>query len=628
MCGISGIFMYSNVIDKLKSEIERITNLQKHRGPDGFGYYVSDKVALGHRRLSIIDLELGVQPMSNEDNTVFITFNGEIYNYVKLRNELLSIGHTFKTNSDTEVIIHGYEEWGKEILNRLRGMFAFSLWDSKNHKMLLARDHFGIKPLVYRLDQGIFSFASEINALKVLFDKIAFGNSRSIDLFLRYGYIPYPDTIYENIFKLPPASFLEINAVGEMKLETYWDLSFKKNRIITFNDWKNKLEDTIDESVSAHTISDVPYGVLLSGGIDSSLIASSLKKKIDASSLSFCMDFDHDNYSESFFASKAADIIGLELISDKFSKIDINYLKSIIYQYGEPFGDSSSVPTWEVSKLVRKHVPLVLTGDGGDEIFGGYVNKCLGYLSNFPSFRFNRALQEHNFRWLASGFKQLILLKHKNFFKTFVEQQSNPKNRELRKNLLKSKFSVYSDLQCTSIIQIGNKCKDSDDKLSQLFKFDILNYLVNDILVKVDIASMAHGLEARPPLIDIEVYSLGAQIPSKYNFSYKSGKSSGKNLFKKILNSRGFDNNFLNRKKMGFMVPRDFFIENQNGLVNVYLRNVINNWENHIVSLFFNRTSLLNLLNDQEKGLNYHNLLWYIFVLCIWLEMNSDIQFK
>jgi len=394
MCGIAGILRYNeNSIDR--SEIETMTRILSHRGPDGEGFFIRDKIAIGHRRLSIIDLDTGNQPMANEDETIWITYNGEIYNYVELREELLVRGHRFSTKSDTEIIIHAYEEWDAKCLEKFRGMFAFGIVDLKKRCLILARDRFGIKPLYYRIGEEYFAFASELSALRKVLDKTPEGNILSIDFFLRYQYIPIPHTIFKNIFKLPPGTSITVNFDGIRTDPVYYkNLSFSKDEKYSDSEWEEKINNSIKESVKAHLISDVPVGVFLSGGIDSTLIALNVKKYLDNPIKGFTICYNEKEFSELAYAEAAAKKIGIDLHYEIVTEDALDILPALISHCGEPFGDSSIIPTWCVSQLARKYVPVILSGDGGDETFAGYDSyitwegsqNILSIIKNFRSY--------------------------------------------------------------------------------------------------------------------------------------------------------------------------------------------------------------------------------------------------
>jgi asparagine synthase (glutamine-hydrolysing) len=626
MCGIAGIIALDNSKSiNIDHEVRTLTELQRHRGPDGEGFFVQYPVALGHRRLSIIDLSTGSQPISNEDKSIWITFNGEIYNYISLRDELLACGHTFSTHSDTEVIVHGYEEWGRDVVKKLRGMFAFAIADLNNNKLFLARDHFGIKPLVYRKEAGFFAFASEINALKKVDGRLAQGNSQAVDTFLRYGFIPAPETIFVEVKKLLPGCFVEVSFTGEVKIDRYWDFSFVPDSKKSQLDWVELIEKSINESVAAHTVADVPYGVFLSGGVDSTLIASSLTKFLGYPSTAFCMDFSDQKYSELSFAKYASDKIGCHLVTGLLTEIAFEDLKKIVLQYGEPYGDSSCVPTWKISELVRKHVPLVLSGDGGDELFGGYTSTYESILALDPWFRLRSGISNWNFRKIGSGIKEILLGSRKDLFTRYIENLSKP-HFGFRKMIFQDKWHSLTEVPCQAILDSAERCYKEPGFQSKVQKLDILNYMPNDILTKVDIATMAQGLEARPPLIDKYLYSVGLQVPSSFNIQSKRGYLNGKILLKAILSKYGFSESFVHRKKKGFTVPKKKWFAN-GGEANDFILDMLSD-SRHRFHLFFKKDGVEKLLSIHNTEENQEKLLWYILVLGIWLESNREVDFK
>ena len=372
MCGIAGIMRWNGKVPD-QSEIERMTAAIAHRGPDGVGFLCRDGVALGHRRLAIIDPAGGHQPMSDGDETVWITYNGEMYNYLELKEELRRKGHDFVTNSDTEVVIHAYQEWGAECLGKFRGMFAFALADFRERKLFLARDQFGIKPLYYRTGNGYLAFASELVALREVDDAVPEGSLWALELYLRYQYIPTPHTIYRDVYKLPPASYLLMDFDGQAAEPVkYWDLNFRAEKGTSDADWEERADSVITDSVKAHLVADVPFGVFLSGGIDSSLVALKMSQILERPVQAFAIGFKEERYSELAFAEQVARQCGIELHTAVIEDDSLDFLPELIAHYGEPFGDSSAVPTWHVSRLARERVPMVLSGDGGDEGFAGY----------------------------------------------------------------------------------------------------------------------------------------------------------------------------------------------------------------------------------------------------------------
>src|SRR5437588_7956058 len=374
MCGIAGIIRWQPAALQ-PDEIDRMTSAISHRGPDGVGFLRRDGVALGHRRLAIIDPELGHQPMADEEENLWVIYNGEMYNFPELRDELAGRGHRFVTRSDTEVVIHAYQEWGPECVRRFRGMFAFALADFRKRKLLLARDHFGIKPLYYRVAKYYLAFASELSALRRVDADPPHGNLEAVDYFLRFQYIPTPHTIYRDTFKLPPANYLMVDFDGNVEGPTrYWDLRFKPRHGLSDQQWEAEAAEVIHDSVKAHLISDVPFGVFLSGGTDSSIVASEMSRILKEPVQAFSIGFQEKQYSEVPYAEQVAEQCHINLRTEFVQEDMLAILPELIAHYGEPFGDSSAVATWYVSRLARERVPMVLSGDGGDEGFAGYDN--------------------------------------------------------------------------------------------------------------------------------------------------------------------------------------------------------------------------------------------------------------
>jgi asparagine synthase (glutamine-hydrolysing) len=416
MCGITGIVRFNSPVDD--TEIKSMTKSIAHRGPDGEGVFIKDNIALGHRRLSIIDLDGGKQPMSYNNGSLHITYNGEIYNYIELKKELKALGHKFKTKSDTEVILASYVEWEEKCLEKLRGMFAFCIADFKKKEIFLARDPIGIKPLVYWKNNDFFGFASELPALRKIKAPKPTGNISAIDDFLRLSYIPAPNTIYKDIYKLEPGTYMTVSFDGNYSEPTkYYNLEFDNKKVET-SDWIEKTNECLQESVKSHLVSDVPFGVFLSGGIDSTLVAGAMSKILDTKIKAFTIGFNDPKYDELKFAEIAASKFGIELISETIDIDDTSIIEELINNHGEPFGDSSIIPTWHVCKLARSHVPMVLSGDGGDELFGGYLSHS-NWIKNSPHNYIKNQFEKKNyylgFRGIAGYTKKTIINKSNNF---------------------------------------------------------------------------------------------------------------------------------------------------------------------------------------------------------------------
>ncbi|MEB3192148.1 MAG: asparagine synthase (glutamine-hydrolyzing) [Snowella sp.] len=560
MCGIAGFTFRDVQSEKLgKSEIEFMVASLKHRGPDGDGCLIQQNIALGHTRLSIIDLAGGAQPMQNLDGNLAITFNGEIYNYRELKSYLLTHGHQFQTQSDTEVILNAYAQWGVDCVTHLRGMFAFAIADYRNQTLFLARDHFGIKPLVYTYLDHRLAFASEIQALRTLpwVNRQLTHDPQAIYEFLRYTYIAAPRTGFRQIRKLPPAHYLVFDLKQpeqEPKPICYWQPSFNPDYSLSEAQWQERFEATIAESVSAHLVADVPFGAFLSGGLDSTLVTSQMTQLLDRPVKTFTIGFNEAAYDERKYAQTAAETLSTHHHERVISANALELLPQLVRHYGEPFGDCSAIPTWHVSQLARSQVPMVLTGDGGDEFFAGYPRYYAWLNATNPP---QRPAWKRQLRNLATRF-----LPHR------YPPDSNPRTLELWARLASFidtntltnlwRHDVYPIHPFPEAMESAFRSGSSLNRISQAQITDIQSYMTYSILTKVDIASMMHGLECRTPLVDINVAELAFTIPP--NFLIKKNKSfpkhdwSGKLPIKKKL-SQKLDNSFINRPKQGFGIP-------------------------------------------------------------------------
>ena len=626
MCGIAGIMRWNGAApDQL--EIERMTAAIAHRGPDGVGFLRRDNVALGHRRLAIIDPEGGHQPMSNEDGTLWITYNGEMYNYLELKEELRRKGHEFVTNSDTEVVIHAYQEWGKECVKKFRGMFAFALADFRGRRLFLARDHFGIKPLYYRVGDGYLAFASELAALRQVNDAPPAGNLEAVELYLRYQYIPTPHTVYRDVYKLPPAGYLLADFDGRAgEPVKYWDLDFRAEEGMAEREWEERAEAVIGESVKAHLIADVPFGVFLSGGIDSSLVALKMSQILERPVQAFAIGFKEERYSELAFARQVAERCGIELHTEVVERDSLDFLPDLVAHYGEPFGDSSAIPTWHVSKLARERVPMVLSGDGGDEGFAGYgsylywmethpVVRAWGDLPRSPRASFYWARRAVRTRLTTGSWHNLADWESSLYFV----------NERGRRALWRPEYQGLVGRGCEIFEQADRKAR-RNDRVAYAQYLDYQTYLPCDILTKVDVASMYHGLEVRTPLIDLRVLELAARLPLKLRLGRNgSSKRIPKYLLKKIL-GRTFPPEFVHRKKQGFAIPRDvWFLPGQPA--RKLLEAVLLDRGSRLYE-FFNPEEIRTQLDIHSEERDNSNALWLLLVLGIWLGQNLQVSFN
>ncbi len=565
MCGIAGIFDIRGPSEIDRGVLERMTNILYHRGPDDAGLYVEPGVGLGFRRLAIIDLsDAGHQPMLSADGNIVVIFNGEIYNFQEIKKVLKDRGYSFRSHSDTEVILYAWQEWGEKCVDYFRGMFAIALWDKRSETLFLARDRLGKKPLYYGfLADGRLIFGSELKALLQYP-----GIPRDIDVcavedYFAYGYVPDPKTIYKNIHKLPPAHLLKIRRgepVGAP--EAYWDINFREFSSASQDELQEELIERLRESVRLRMIADVPLGSFLSGGVDSSGIVA-LMAGLTGESINTCsISFDQQDHDESEYAAMVAEQYKTNHHVKKVDPDDFDLVDRLASVYDEPFADSSAMPTYRVCQLARERVTVALSGDGGDEVFAGYrryrwhhyeerVRGCLPYGLRKPVFGFlGRAYPKLD--WAPQP------LRAKTTFQALARSSEEAYfhsvsvlGDDFRKALFSEK--MHSDLQgyrASDLLKEIMEKAPADDPLSKVQYADIKTYLPGDILTKVDRASMANSLEVRVPLLDHQFVGWAGGIPPEMRLH----GSEGKYIFKKSLESY-LPDSILYRDKMGFAVP-------------------------------------------------------------------------
>lgn len=612
MCGIAGIL--SNNSNSIAASLTQIFSCMGHRGPDGDGIYVYQNVGLGHRRLSIIDLEGGKQPLSNFNKTLWITYNGELYNYKELRKSLQQRGYTFATASDTEVVLQSYAHWGKDCVRHFRGMFAFGILDIPKKELFLARDHFGIKPLVYAHNSDVFAFASEIQALKPITEIKWDLDLTALDQYLAYQFIPAPKTIYKEVKKLPPAHFMRVSFSGEIKeINSYWQLDFKPDQARTEKDWMDALEETIKESVNSHLVADVPFGAFLSGGIDSSLVVGYMSQLMAKPVKTFSIGFEEEGYSELDYARKVANHWGTDHHEAIIKADALSILSDLVRHYGEPFGDSSAIPTYYVSQLARKHVTMALSGDAGDELFAGYDSystRWSRHLSPVPEHL--PAYKKGLYRVLSSALPNKYPLRTASLsdWQRYI-QYYGPVERS---KLWKLEFSDQLNETDSSQKKIWKE-SEAFSHFQKAQSLDFRTYLPYDILTKVDIASMMHSLEVRTPLLDIRVVELATQIPEKFNINKSSGEWVGKQLLKKIV-AKDLGDEFAFRKKMGFSIPIQKWF-GETGKSRLELKDRLLSSGNGL-DTFFKSTELERIANGSHSGQQ-----WLLVFLQEWLSQNK-----
>lgn len=608
MCGICGI-VYFDRREPSAELLETMTDVIRHRGPDDFGFWAEQGIGLGFRRLSIIDLAEGHQPLSNEDESVWIAFNGEIYNYKALREDLIGKGHQFKTHTDTEVIVHLYEEYGEDCVTRLRGMFGFVVWDRNKRQLFGARDHFGIKPFYYYMDGTRFIFASEIKSILAAEGVGRTMETESLLHYLTFQYIPEPLSLFEGIRKLPPAHSITVRENGEIKLNKYWDPMFEPvNR--SMNDYMEELREKLKDSVVHHMQSDVERGCFLSSGIDSTAIAAYMRSIEPIRT--FSVGFEGAN-NETIIAQETAKA----LQTDHYARMitQQNFFDAIpqaVWHQDEPVADPSAIALYHVAQLAREHVTVVLSGEGADEIFGGY-----------RIYREPLALRPLD--WLPLPLKNLL----NRFVRTFPDGIYG-KNYMLRGTTpLEQRFlgnaKVFSEDMKAALLTMGTEEMNNHpdpfdvagtfynrtkhlDPVTRMQYIDLNLWMPGDILMKADKMTMAHSLELRVPFLDKELFELARRIPA----SYRIAGGTTKYIFRKAM--EGVIPDFiLNRPKLGFPVPLRDWMKGQAGVD--LLEQIQSSGINDYVHLGEVEQMLLKHRNGQG---DYSRRLWVLYIFAMW----------
>jgi asparagine synthase (glutamine-hydrolysing) len=569
MCGICGIFEYERKSDISREIVHQMNQTMIHRGPDDGGVFVGPGIGLGHRRLSIIDLAGGHQPMSNEDGTVWVLLNGEIYNYPELRADLLNRGHKFATKSDTEAIVHLYEDVAEGCFAKLRGMFSIAVWDSRNRKLVLARDRVGKKPLFYAADPRRVLFGSELKALLASDSVPREMDDQALSDYFSFGYIPAPKTIYRSVRKVMPGHYLVASAAG-VRETCYWDLSFAKVEQRSEAEWGERLRHELCEATRVRLMSEVPLGAFLSGGIDSSSVVAMMSHLMKRAVTTCSIGFREEKYNEAPYAREVAQLFATEHHEETVEPNAIEVVDKLAWHYDEPFADSSAIPTYYVSKIARRHVTVALGGDGGDESFAGYRRYKLDYyenrLRNIVPGPLRRGVFGPLGRWYPAmawaprvfrakaTFESLSRSPIEGYFNSISYFRPSDKAR-LFTSAFRKRLGNYDSLD---LFRHYYDRADTDDLLSRIQYVDIKTYLTDDILTKVDRASMAVSLEVRAPLLDHKVLECAAAIPS----SLKLHNGTGKYILKKSLESM-LPHNILYRAKQGFAIPLDVWFRRE-----------------------------------------------------------------
>ncbi|HJT32850.1 MAG TPA: asparagine synthase (glutamine-hydrolyzing) [Pirellulales bacterium] len=568
MCGIAGI-LYREAIRPIdRCVLKSMADAIMHRGPDAEGFWCAQGVGLAHRRLSIIDLSGGDQPMGNEDDSVQVVFNGEIYNYPELRHELIEHGHVLRTASDTEVLVHLYEEHGEDLVERLRGMFAFALWDTRRRQLLLARDRVGIKPLYVYRDGEKLLFGSELKAILAYPGIDCEVDPEALEDYLALGVVPGHRSIFRRIEKLPPAHTLTIDeGHWDARPRQYWQLHFAPDHGPTADEWQEVIQAKLSETVRRHLLADVPVGAFLSGGLDSSLVVACAAEAAHGPLQTFSMGFREAAFSELPFAWQVAEQFGTQHTAEIVTPDAVALVDELAHYYDEPFADSSALPTYLVSRLASRSVKVVLSGDGGDEAFGGYARYAhdvseAAMRAWLPDWIRRRALVP-----LAAAWPQADWLPRALRAKTRLTNLSLDADRAYANSLTLCRLPLRRELLSRPLAATLNGRRADDliagafatasghDALSGMLAADTATLLPDDFLTKVDRASMACGLEVRPPLVDHEVLELAARIPSRF----KVHRGETKWLLKRAYANK-LPRDAVWRRKHGFELPVDAWL--------------------------------------------------------------------
>jgi len=564
MCGIAGLFDTRGKRDFAPKLMERINNVQAHRGPDELGLHLESGLAFGHRRLSVIDLASGQQPLFNEDNSVAIVFNGEIYNYLALTTELKALGHVFRTRSDTEVIIHAWEAWGEACVHRLRGMFAFAVWDRNQQTLFLARDRLGVKPMFYALlADGSFIFGSELKVITAHPDFVRSIDPLAVEEYFALGYVADPRCIYTGAHKLAPAHTLTLrHGQGLPEPKPYWDVAFTLENRISAEDAVDELRARLDESVRLRLMAEVPLGAFLSGGVDSSAVVATMASVSSTPVRTCAIGFDDPKFNESAFAQQVASRYKTDHHLEIVKSDDFDLIDTLAWLYDEPYADSSAIPTYRVCQLARKHVTVALSGDGGDESFGGYRRYRLHAAEERARNAVPLGLRQPLFGLLGRMYPKLDwaprLFRAKTTFQALALDSTQAYLHSVSVLRLDEREALYSSgfkrtlagYRAQEVFKHHAARANTDDPLALVQYLDYKTWLVGDINTKVDRASMAHSLEVREPLMDHELIEWLATLPSGLKIRGQEGKWLLKKAFEPSL-----PNDVLYRPKMGFSVP-------------------------------------------------------------------------
>ena len=605
MCGICG---FTGKKEEGTETLKKMTDVITHRGPDSAGFYSDDYISMGFRRLSIIDLDKGHQPIFNEDKTMVLTFNGEIYNYRELRSELQTLGHTFSTESDSEVLIHGFEEWGEKLLYRLRGMFGFAIYHTKDHSVFIARDFFGIKPMHYTVAEGELIYASEIKSILQHPDYHKKFNAKALDNYLSFQYVVPPETFFENIYCLLPGHYLWYRD-GKVKITRYFEATFEPNENMTEQEAVDKIEAAFEDSVNAHKISDVEVGCFLSSGVDSSYVASYF-----ADQKTFTVGFDFgEHYNEISWAQGLSSKIGVEHHTHLIKSEEFwDAVPKVQYQMDQPLADPSCIALYFVSKLASQYVKVVLSGEGADELFGGYT------VYNEPHvFKvYQRIIPQKVRYFLARKAKKWPHIKGRGYILRGARKTEDKfignafmYDDEEKKMILKDPSIVTRPQDLCKRFYDRVKGYDEETKMQYL---DINLWMVGDILLKADRMSMANSLELRVPFLDKKVFEVARTIPTRYRIAHGTTKYA-----MRMAALRHLPKATAQKEKLGFPVPTRVWLKDEK-----YYRIVREMFESDTAKQFFNTDLIISYLDDHFNGKEDNSRkVWTIYVFLVWYHI-------
>ncbi len=627
MCGIAGKLSTRGPVDR--ALLERMCAVIEHRGPDSNGFFVDNGVGLGVQRLKVIDLATGDQPIFNEDESVVVVLNGEIYNYKELRTDLRRRGHTFSTNGDTEVLVHLYEDHGLACVEHLRGMFAFALWDRQRERLLLARDRVGKKPLFYGAKDGTLWFASE--AKSILQDS-AVGREvdyDAIDSFLHFQYVPHPLSAFAELRKLPPAHTLVWDN-GHVELSRYWRLSYRPDAsLVDEQDVHERIRHELLEATRLRMRSDVPLGAFLSGGVDSSAVVAAMAKQSAAPVKTFSIGFDVAEYDETRYAREVAELFGTDHHELHVEPQAMEVLPRLVWHYGEPFADHSAIPSFYLAELTRKHVTVALNGDGGDESFAGYGryvgNRVAAQIARLPrpaklalakvSAVAGSGRRVNGFPARVARLTRAASMEPHERYAMWVAYFTEAERAELYTPDFRALLGQRS---APTVIRDPYLASDAEDVVNRLLDVDVQTYLPGDLLVKMDIATMAHSLEVRSPFLDHRLMEFAAALPGSMKVSGRTGKKVLKDALRTWLPAR-----ILDRKKWGFGVP-----------IGAWFRGSLRSLPGDILldpraleRGMFREERVRTIIDEHATGVRDNaDKLWALIQLELWLRMYMDAK--